>query len=392
MTALCPGGGASAPKFGTSAVTLLASGALAVILDKYGAGWLKWALPFLSLPELTVSSFCAADPPAIPTFSSAESQALIKFTLGSDFDSALTKFAALLQHLAWYELCQCITGTATALPAAPAPPAGTPVYSPSGGETAVRCGTNTIGGQLDNTIYPGGLSTQWSGAVPTPITSARITVFTAHNVAPGVSITFQVQFTRADGSSFVSPAFVRGPDTALTSQDVTVPLGTTRIDLLRTPNNAAGNTQYTMTVDVYCNGQVPGGVGCCIDPTIDIRLDAIMRMVTLIQRQAVPFGYVSGAVHAGLSGAGSFAIAGLLGAKVDLTTTPAQLGVSGSTPPKLFDAGYVTFGTPDGYPHSYRLEHDPQLILPARAGGFTTLAYDLHPGVVVTITELLREP
>jgi len=51
-----------------------------------------------------------------------------------------------------------------------------------------------------------------------------------------------------------------------------------------------------------------------------------MAMVTLIQRQAAPFGYVPGAIHAGLTGTGVIAIQGLIGCKVDITTLPTQLG------------------------------------------------------------------
>lgn len=115
-------------------------------------------------------------------------------------------------------------------------------------------------------------------------------------------------------------------------------------------------------------------------------------MVTLIQRQSVPFAYVPSTAHVGLSGAGTLAISGLLGAKIAVTTLPSALGRQSTTPEEIFDAGFITFGTPDGYPSSFRLEHNPQLILPARCSAFTQLAYDLHPGVVITITELRREP
>jgi len=115
-------------------------------------------------------------------------------------------------------------------------------------------------------------------------------------------------------------------------------------------------------------------------------------MVTLIQRQAVPFAYVASTAHSGLSGAGSLSISGLLGIKVAVTTLPAQLGSQGTSPAEYFDMGWLTFGTLDGYPQSYRLERSAQILLPNLCSAFTSLDYDLHPGVVVTITELLREP
>lgn len=114
--------------------------------------------------------------------------------------------------------------------------------------------------------------------------------------------------------------------------------------------------------------------------------------MTLIQRQNAPFGYIAAAVHATLSGAGSFAIQGLLGVKVDITTLPSSYGLSGTSPTEHFELGWITFGTADGYPQSIRVDHDPTVALPPRCGLFTELAYDLAPGVVATITELLREP
>jgi hypothetical protein len=121
-------------------------------------------------------------------------------------------------------------------------------------------------------------------------------------------------------------------------------------------------------------------------------IDQILGLVTLIQRQSVPFAYVPGTVHTGLSGAGTLSVQGLIGAKVAFTTLPSELGRVGTSPVELFDAGFITWGTADGYAQSEHLEHSPQLSLPARCSAFTSLAYDLHPGVVVTITELVREP
>ncbi len=113
--------------------------------------------------------------------------------------------------------------------------------------------------------------------------------------------------------------------------------------------------------------------------------------MTLIQRQAVPFAYINGAVHSDLSGAGAFAISGILGVRMEVTTLPGYLGRLGSSPTEYFDAGFVTFGTADGYPHSIRVEHNPQVELPARCSAFTQFAYDLQPGVVIRVTELVRE-
>jgi hypothetical protein len=82
----------------------------------------------------------------------------------------------------------------------------------------------------------------------------------------------------------------------------------------------------------------------------------------------------------------------LLGVKVALTTDPPSLGIVAGTPDQLFDRGFVSLGTLDGYPTDYAIEHNPTLILPPRCSAFTELGYTLHSGVVATITELVREP
>jgi hypothetical protein len=117
-----------------------------------------------------------------------------------------------------------------------------------------------------------------------------------------------------------------------------------------------------------------------------------VAQITLVQRQAVPFDYVTSTTHTGLSGAGAISISGLLGIKINLTTLPLSYGVEGTSPPLHFDLGFVTFGTVDGFGQAVRVDRNPQVILPPRCSAFTDLDYDLAPGVVATITELVRAP
>jgi hypothetical protein len=176
---------------------------------------------------------------------------------------------------------------------------------------------------------------------------------------------------------------------------IPVPIGATefRVDASA---SAATTDLFSAEISGYCTSQYPSGLSgtpCCPpDDTLRAEIDQILATVNLIQRQIVPFAYVAGTAHTALSGAGTISVQGLLGAKIDITTLPASLGRTGTSPLELFDAGWVTWGTADGYPHSVRVEHDPQLSLPVRCSAFTSLAYDFHPGVIATITELHREP
>lgn len=132
---------------------------------------------------------------------------------------------------------------------------------------------------------------------------------------------------------------------------------------------------------------------CCPpDPTTQALLDAILAMVTLVQRQSAPFSYVYGDDHTGLTGNGSFGVSGILGVSVDVTTLPGNYGQDAGTPTQLYDVGFVTLGTADGYSTSRRIDHDGTLLLPPAAGAYTTVGYTLSPGVQVSIRELIREP
>jgi len=113
--------------------------------------------------------------------------------------------------------------------------------------------------------------------------------------------------------------------------------------------------------------------------------------VVLIQRQHVPFATVTGTMHAGLTGAGTFAVQGIIGLAVIVTAQPGYLTSDMETPPESFKFGDVTVGTADGYLRKVWIIKTPQLLFPIE-GNITTVTYDLEDGVTVSIQELLREP
>jgi hypothetical protein len=115
-------------------------------------------------------------------------------------------------------------------------------------------------------------------------------------------------------------------------------------------------------------------------------------MVTLIQRQIVPFSYVDGTVHAGLTDGGTLTVQGLVGVRVDLTTVPSQVSVELATPNELFGAGWINWGTGGMVTASEYITAAAFLSAPRDASLFTELNYSLKPGVIATITELQREP
>ncbi len=150
---------------------------------------------------------------------------------------------------------------------------------------------------------------------------------------------------------------------------------------------------------------LPPGPVVCDNTDLCASLNAIMRQLEalqatatstqfvaqLIQRQAVPFAYVPGAIHSALSGGGEFSVVDLIGLAVSLDVIPAG-HESGSTDPVTYhQLGKISLGTANGWRRSWQPTHNPYLILPV-AAAFTKVGYQFTGGVIATITELIREP
>jgi hypothetical protein len=122
------------------------------------------------------------------------------------------------------------------------------------------------------------------------------------------------------------------------------------------------------------------------------RLDWLREMVQLIQRQRVPFAYVLGTTNAGLTGAGTLSVQGILGVSVSLTTVPSFWGRTNDTPARYVPkVGDIQMCSANGCDDEIQLHYASQIAwdLPPFA---TSLKYSLRPGIVASITTLLREP
>lgn len=421
---ICSGSPAQ-PKPGYATTVVMAGSAIGALLTKVPVGWAVAFGMLVSGVTYDLANLCGDDPPTLPTLTGGD---MVDLTVGPGggpaYFTALAKFYTFVKYWAWYEFCECASVTTPAPASPPSAPSGLPqINPPVGGDiTASPCwdtkvtfsvpivtasGVGFING---NSLFAGTevnvnhLTTGDPGkAKPIP---AGANAVGFHIISSGTDPgpTFYFVFFNAAGASVAGGSSLdltsAGPGTFDVAR-VNVPATAVSWEVFIAPYYGGGAAyqgsiwQLDIEATYYCAGAAPGSprAECCPpDPIAAGLLTQILQAVTLIQRQAVPFSYVPSTVHSGLSGSGTLTISGLLGAKVDITTLPSQLGQSGTLPVEIFEAGFVTFGTPDGYPTSYRLEHDPQLMLPARCSAYTTLAYDLHPGVVVTITELQREP
>jgi hypothetical protein len=394
MTALC-NGGTSAPRPGYPTIVNIGAGLISVLLSRYGinAGWLGTVLSFVDIGDLTLSSFCSIDPPAIPTWNTTDSDALLGLQFGSDFDTAIGKLRDMLLHAAWYELCYCSTGQTTALPLAPAPPTGVALPIDT---TVTPCVTSVTYNQrhfaADSETFIGPLVSAFSKG-PT-----LVELITATKIETGSG--FPIVFKLYEEALTTSGAFGGVVSNQTWTQNTpTLQKHTYQLDAtvqavevsMAHTGTPTGIVDVDLVVNIYCGGAAPGGTGTAPDPATQALLRQILDLVTLIQRQGVPFGYVSGAAHTGLTGTDVIVAGPLLGVLLNVSI-PARAGEQFGTPETRFDVGWLNFGTADGYTDRHRIFTDSQVIFPSKAGLYTAVGYSLEPGVTMTLTELLREP
>lgn len=369
------------------------------ILSRYGVTWAIRFAAFLGSLTFDVNTFCESDPPADPGFTATDAGDLIGLSDVVAQAAAAVKLGQLVQRFAWFELCQCDSGSAT-VPSAPAAPTDLPQVDPpslprpattacatqSSDPGITYCGANNPG--LMNPLATNGLN----------VTAVRVTI-TEHNTSGSgflgsakMNWFNATALIRADTSTVaLGPGttvhiFPAPPSGAISGQPSVVGTGAAGVDC----------AQFATTMEYFCNGDQPGGVTteCCPpDPIVAARLNQILEYVTLLQRQIAPFASIDGTAHTGLSGAGHFDLTEtLLGVRVSATTIPSNYGVSFGDPNEHFDLGFVSIGDGDEWWGSRPIDKATILWTPRWAGMATRIGYTLRPGVVATITELRREP
>lgn len=436
MTALC-GGGTSGPNPTAAAVVSVTLDFLALATDTYEIEWLAQALgavtPFSSY---VLSTFCATDPPAMPSWTLAESTALQALDLLSpDFASGAAKIPDWIANVVWANYCQCNTGTYT--PAAnPATPVGTPIptgttglgvtapcligsFNPandfSGTQAGVASGSSPPSDFMS--VPAGATSIQWITRVDegsaTPHGSYETTLqfyATDKSTLLGASAAQTIVINTALGTlqdrlwlsgvtaGQATPAWTGTNQTfdqyvCSLGQTVNLPAGTAYIGCTYDAFANSGD-EITAYVCVFCGGATPGAStssGCCAtDPALLAIVNAILTSVTLLQRQVAPFAYVLGTSHS-VSGTGYFAVQGLLGVEVTLTTIGPEIGVELGWPDALYGAGWINWGTADGWTAREYIDSSPFLSFPSEAGQYTLIGYSLPGTSEATIVEISRE-
>ena len=132
---------------------------------------------------------------------------------------------------------------------------------------------------------------------------------------------------------------------------------------------------------------------CALVNSLMVSVASMRNQIDLIQRQHVPFGYIVGTVHSGLTGSGSFSVAGLIGLLVQTSTAPAGWGTSTDEPARFIPSPVsVAVGDSAGDQDHHYCHSAEELWFPDAMGAMTTVSYAFRPGCGGSITELLREP
>ena len=371
---------------------------------------LAWLIPFLpyAKPMLVedVLAFCSSEP-TLPSLTGVTIGAVLA---GGELGASIVAAEAITQialYYLWLGLCECASGSAT--PATPpSAPSGLPSVNPPGVVSptlatpcAYRSYLTLAGLQADTYVVEPSNTTDSSLKIPIGVpgaTSFRATFSVVNTYGSNHVVTRgtdHIQFFDLAGTDkgTYSDLAQSGNMTQVLSGPIPVNAYQFRAEVFG--DATLRNDHGLVSIEWYCAGQFPGQPlpGCCPpDATAQGLLKQILESVTLLQRQAAPFSYVYGDNHTALSGHGSFAVADLLGVSVDVTTLPDSYGRSDGSPEILFDIGYVTLGTSDGYAASSRISSDGTLHIPPLGGVYTVVGYTLRPGVEVSIRELVREP
>lgn len=116
-----------------------------------------------------------------------------------------------------------------------------------------------------------------------------------------------------------------------------------------------------------------------------------LGLVTLLQRYGLPFAYIRGATHSGLTGTGSFAVSRLVGLEIDIASI-AGLKLLDGNPPYVWDVGWISVSDADGMIEERRPSREHLVWAPRLMATADHFNYFLEPGITLNVTELQAEP
>ena len=397
MTALC-GGGPSGPKPGIAQQILYSAGGAEALALFSGAEWFSpWAALLGQIAYNTVES-CATDPPGYPALTPDDFAASINYLDPVAMFSAIAKIRAWVQTFLWYTNCQC-TGGGTPTNSPPAQPAGMPTSVGPVGSACYQTPQKLTALPPSNTAFiAANINCVPAADIATCLvsnpTSYYWTFAVSNTVPTGPAVTFHGQVRNA-GVFRNSATKVLNPGQG---GSLTLPYqaGDDLIQLVASVAAGTGTNTMTGQQMIFCNGVAPNtnaGPCCPPDPALMSMLAQIFATVTQLQRYEVPFAYVTGASHAGLTGTGTIVVPnGLIGLRLEITSVSPQTSEYAAAPDILAGAGWWSVETVDAVVDERRIRHLDQVWFPSFMSSVTRVGYSLPPGAVATIVELEAEP
>lgn len=372
--------------------------ALAATFNRLEMPWIVSFLGNLGSQQFEPSTFCAADPPADPGMTALDWANVLNVGATVLNVEALRKLSQLVARYLWFVMCQCDSGAQPTPPSPLTPPSGVPLVNPPAIAPTYPSGQPCLVTSYSIDTIPDGVN-HFLGRVTLPPGATLLVLdnyFTDAPTTPTPNFQASNFVYNAAGSTFggVTTGYT-GAIHNVHSAQMTLLSTYTQFEVWH--NTASGQPSRHMEVraSVYC-GTTPGGGGpyptpCPEDPITLALLDQVLTLVRLIQRQAVPFAYITSTVHSGLTGQGEIAVQGLIGVRVLVTGMGPGVGVDDGNPDTLWSAGRIRWGNDDGWDRTVWIDASPITSIPTSAGQYTRIGYTLSPGVEVTITELVRE-
>ena len=447
MTALC-GGGVSGPKSGVAETIIYTTTALASLLNNRGGWWAYVAAPLIGVLSYQATELCEVDPPADPNLTPEDYQALLSLSDQAAVTTAIGKMVDLARIAIWYQMCECKTTGTPGVPTAPfeldttvTQPASTALYIPMlqgackvldlwNGSSNDAPPANWHLPTFDDSAWPlatvfanpwtgGSVSYQNGGSValPTPPAGAvrwqllgppfenasQHILIRWRFTMPQVDVSDIIVSLGYDGTAIGGLTWVNGVAGSLlnpgnwAAQETAWLPGSTNVVALQKNTGSWSNSRSAFAFALY----VPGG-GLAFDAQdcaqllsqialLQGQLRGLLELVTLIQRQHVPFAYVPGLSYAALEGNGEIVFSDpILRLAVTLDVLPGHYGMAEGSPDAVFDVGRISLGTADGYESSRPITTTPFLL--GVPGDVTRIGYSFAPGVVATIETFSREP
>jgi hypothetical protein len=417
---LCPYG--SGPKTGAPPYVWL------TWLD--GQSWLGSVfakLSFLSYlvpPVLKeINNFCATDPPQPIAPSDAD-------IVAAAYDPV--KFEKLIQYLkdsiywwVWANNCVCNSGSPPVCPSPWASSQALTDLGPSGSSFGMAMLFTPQQSGLDFTGWefwtPQALNyavgcTLWTSAGPTIVIGKT---FASGVIGAGHSLHYaDAAVSLANGTQYaVSYCLLIGYDnaqiTGTPTANALLTYDTFDYGGCSTPFDHSGAPSWPNVAPVVCASgattpasppvptlttpNFPLEASCTTQDVCDLiqqtlqSVTLLRSMVDLVQRRLLPFAWILGTPHTGLTGTGVISVQDVLGADVSMTV-PGGWGSTAETPRRLIpSAGSLQGSDGTSYSDNFQLHYEHELIFFGQSWS-TGIRYNFRPGVTATLTPLLPEP